>query len=89
MSEARTNTLARCTTPKDSLEAFGGWDTAYLANMSNLPPVLGGECPERAGFPSRPAEFFGTHPSGKTSSVYRGYHLIIGGVRLRQDTILD
>ena len=82
VSEARSNTLAMCTRPRDALESFG-WNATVLADMSPGEPELGGPCPEGHDMPQSPLDLFGSPQS--PTPTYLLFHTIVGGVRLRQE----
>lgn len=75
LSEARSNTLAMCTSDTDNLKAWG-----WTGDLSDQRPPLLPNCPESSA-PDLPPTLFGKDPRG----MYIYYQRIIGGIRVRQE----
>lgn len=80
ISEARTNTVARCTSPAAALKDFG-YEDSLLQGLPKAEFDLA-LCPERATV--GPKDWF-SQGGKKRTPTYLTYNPVVGGMRLRQE----
>jgi len=85
VSEARANTISKCTAPADALKSFG-FEPEVLQKLPKAEFDLA-VCPELStsgGAPQGPKDWFG-QGGKKQTPTYLNYNPVIGGMRIRQE----
>eukprot|EP00811_Abedinium_folium_P019892 NODE_2885_length_2127_cov_3.454500.p1 GENE.NODE_2885_length_2127_cov_3.454500~~NODE_2885_length_2127_cov_3.454500.p1 ORF type:complete len:640 (-),score=182.18 NODE_2885_length_2127_cov_3.454500:206-2125(-) len=81
VEEPRLNAFQKCLTPKEVLIGYG-YPDAFVDLLNLTADFYPYPCPSQ-DIPPRPEWFYGSPPT----SVYLNYFTVLGGVRLRQESI--